>query len=70
MIKYDMVRERTGIGYNECKRFIPFLNTYYKEMQLWGIYLSDISFEELNDKAKTNFIDSSEKLWISANSSN
>jgi len=48
------------------REITPFLNAYYKEMQLWGVYLSDIEFEDLAEDARDNFIESAYTLWKEA----
>jgi len=66
MITKEALRNYPEFNRPDSREIIPFLNAYYKEMQLWGVYLSDISFNELNDDAKHNLIKSAFALWKKA----
>ena len=49
---------------DEARRFRTFLVAYYREMQKWRVFLSDINYKDLTDNAKDNLFDSALDLWI------
>jgi len=68
MITKEGLRNYPDFNRPDSRDIIPFLNTYYKEMQLWGVYLSDIEFHELNAGARQHFLESAFVLWKKARS--
>lgn len=67
MVEQDLIQRDLESSVVDLNRFTKFINAYYKEMQLWGVYLSDLSYRELNSNAQDNFFDSAYKLWKTQN---